>query len=129
MPTGGEACRSTNNLITTIAASGPGAGPEYALEGSVFMAGALMQWLRDDMGIIDDVAETSAIARSVNSTDGVYAVSYTHLDVYKRQVKGQVKAGDEVVVGGGMGGAVDGMGMAGDGGMAAVDAGGSVMVG
>ena len=52
----------------------PGAGPEYALEGSVFMAGALMQWLRDDMGIIDDVAETSAIARSVNSTDGVYVV-------------------------------------------------------
>ena len=44
-------------------------------------------------------------------------------------MKGQVKAGDEVVVGGGMGGAVDGMGMAGDGGMAAVDAGGSVMVG
>lgn len=53
---------------------GSGAGPEYALEGSVFMAGALMQWLRDDMGIIDDVAETSAIARSVNSTDGVYVV-------------------------------------------------------
>ena len=74
MHTGGEACRSTNNLITTIAASGPGAGPEYALEGSVFMAGAPMQWLRDDMGIIDDVAETSAIARSVNSTDGVYVV-------------------------------------------------------
>ena len=46
----------------------------FALEGSVFMAGALMQWLRDDMGIIDDVAETSAIARSVNSTDGVYVV-------------------------------------------------------
>ena len=68
MHTGGEACRSTNNLITTIAASGPGAGPEYALEGSVFMAGALMQWLRDDMGVIDDVAETSAIARSVSST-------------------------------------------------------------
>ena len=44
-------------------------------------------------------------------------------------MKGQVKAGDEVVVGGGMGGAADGLGMAGDGGMAAVDAGGSVMVG
>ena len=38
------------------------------------MAGALMQWLRDDMGVIDDVAETSAIARSVSSTDGVYVV-------------------------------------------------------
>ena len=75
MHTGREACRSTNRLITTLAASAPGTlGPEYALEGSVFMAGALMQWLRDDMGIIDDVAETSAIARSVNSTDGVYVV-------------------------------------------------------
>lgn len=74
MHTGGEACRSTHNLVTTIAASGPGAGPEYALEGSVFMAGALMQWLRDDLGIIDDVADTSAIARSVNGTDGVYVV-------------------------------------------------------
>lgn len=75
MHTGHEACRSRNGLITTIAASAPQVeGTEYALEGSVFMAGALMQWLRDDMGIIDDVAETSAIARSVNSTDGVYVV-------------------------------------------------------
>ena len=74
MHTGGEACRSTHNLITTIAASGPGAGPEYALEGSVFMAGALMQWLRDDLGIIDDVAETSAIARGVDGAEGVYVV-------------------------------------------------------
>ncbi|MFR3091824.1 MAG: FGGY-family carbohydrate kinase [Eggerthella lenta] len=74
MHTGGEACRSTNNLITTIAASGPGAGPEYALEGSVFMAGALLQWLRDELGLIDDVAETCAIARSVPDTGGVYVV-------------------------------------------------------
>ena len=75
MHTGHEACASEHGLVTTVAASAPGArGTEYALEGSVFMAGALMQWLRDDMGIIDDVAETSAIARSVNSTDGVYVV-------------------------------------------------------
>ena len=74
MHTGGEACRSTNNLITTIAASGPGAGPEYALEGSVFMAGALLQWLRDELGLIDNVAETCAIARSVPDTGGVYVV-------------------------------------------------------
>lgn len=75
MHTGGEACRSTHNLITTVAASAPGAqGPEYALEGSVFMAGALMQWLRDEMALIDDVTETSDIARSVESTNGVYIV-------------------------------------------------------
>ncbi|WP_080798812.1 glycerol kinase GlpK [Arabiibacter massiliensis] len=75
MHTGGEACRSTHGLVTTVAASAPGAaGPEYALEGSVFMAGALMQWLRDDLGIIDDMAETSAMARSVPDTGGVYVV-------------------------------------------------------
>lgn len=75
MHTGDEACRSTHNLITTVAASAPGAPhPEYALEGSVFMAGALMQWLRDEMGLIDDVSETSVLSRSVESTDGVYVV-------------------------------------------------------
>lgn len=75
MHTGTEACRSTHNLITTVAASAPGVvGSEYALEGSVFMAGALMQWLRDEMALIDDVAETSDIARSVESANGVYIV-------------------------------------------------------
>ena len=75
MHTGREACRSTHRLVTTLAASAPGApGPEYALEGSVFMAGALLQWLRDELGLIDDVAETCAIARSVPDTGGVYVV-------------------------------------------------------
>lgn len=75
MHTGREACRSTHRLVTTLAASAPGApGPEYALEGSVFMAGALIQWLRDELGIIDSVAETDAIARSVATTDGVFVV-------------------------------------------------------
>ncbi len=75
MHTGREACTSSHNLITTVAASAPGAeGPEYALEGSVFMAGALMQWLRDEMGLVEDVAETSALARSVDGTGGVYIV-------------------------------------------------------
>ena len=73
MNTGTTACESENGLLTTIGIQISGE-TQYALEGSVFMAGALMQWLRDDMGIIDDVAETSAIARSVNSTDGVYVV-------------------------------------------------------
>ena len=75
MHTGGEACASSHNLITTVAASAPGApGPEYALEGSVFMAGALMQWLRDELGLIENVGETAALARSVESTGGVYIV-------------------------------------------------------
>ena len=50
--TGSEACASTHGLVTTIAASAPGQGTVYALEGSVFMAGALMQWLRDELGLI-----------------------------------------------------------------------------
>ena len=75
MNTGNEACESKNGLVTTVAASAPDAkGPEYALEGSVFMAGALLQWLRDEMGLIDDVADTCEIARSVDSTEGVYIV-------------------------------------------------------
>lgn len=75
MHTGREACASGNGLITTVAASAPGAdGIEYALEGSVFMAGALIQWLRDELGIIQNVAETDRIARSVASTEGVVVV-------------------------------------------------------
>ena len=75
MNTGHAACASEHGLVTTVAASAPNAGgTEYALEGSVFMAGALIQWLRDELGIIDSVAETDAIARSVAGTDGVFVV-------------------------------------------------------
>ena len=75
MHTGGEACRSGHGLITTLAASAPGAaGPEYALEGSVFTAGALVQWLRDELGLVDTAAETEALAESVPDTGGVYVV-------------------------------------------------------
>lgn len=75
MHTGYEACASEHGLVTTVAASAPNAGgTEYALEGSVFMAGALIQWLRDELGIIDSVADTDAIARSVPTTDGVFVV-------------------------------------------------------
>ena len=83
MNTGHEACESKNGLVTTVAASAPDAkGPEYALEGSVFMAGALLQWLRDEMGLIDDVADTCEIARSVESAEGVYIVpAFTGLGV------------------------------------------------
>lgn len=75
MHTGREACVSSHNLITTVAASAPDAEcPEYALEGSVFMAGALIQWLRDEMKLIENAEETSDIASSVEDTAGVYMV-------------------------------------------------------
>ena len=75
MHTGHEACRSRNGLITTIAASAPQVeGAEYALEGSVFMAGALIQWLRDELGLIGSAAESEELARSVPDTGGVYIV-------------------------------------------------------
>lgn len=75
MNTGDTPAKSTHNLSTTIAASAPGVThTEYALEGSVFVAGALMQWLRDELELIDDVAQTDVIARSVEDTKGVYIV-------------------------------------------------------
>ncbi len=74
MNTGAEAPVSKNGLVTTVAASAPGAGPEYALEGSVFMGGALIQWVRDGLGLIEKASDSEAIALSVSSTDGVYIV-------------------------------------------------------
>ena len=74
MNTGSDAPVSKNGLVTTVAASAPLRGPEYAIEGSVFIGGALVQWLRDGLGLIETAAETDAIARSVPSTDGVYVV-------------------------------------------------------
>ena len=75
MHTGAEACESKNSLVTTIAASAPDVDHiEYALEGSVFVAGALIQWLRDELSLIQEAAETQAIAESVPDTNGVYVV-------------------------------------------------------
>ena len=74
MHTGNEAPTSQNGLVTTVAASAPGSGPEYAIEGSVFMGGALIQWIRDGLGLIESAAETEAIAKSVDSCNGVYVV-------------------------------------------------------
>ena len=65
---------SKNGLLTTIAL-GLGGKVTYALEGSVFMGGAVIQWLRDNLGIIDDASQTEKIALSVDSTNGVYLVS------------------------------------------------------
>ncbi len=75
MHTGGRACSSNHGLVSTVAASAPGhRGLEYALEGSVFMAGALIQWLKDGLGIISDPAETDSLAQSVPDSAGVVVV-------------------------------------------------------
>ncbi len=64
---------SHNGLLTTIACSETGK-PVYALEGSVFIAGAVVQWLRDELGMIKNSAETEELARKVEDTNGVYIV-------------------------------------------------------
>ncbi len=72
MNTGRKAIESKNGLITTIAA---GTGEvEYALEGSVFVAGAAIQWLRDGMRLIRNAAQSEEYAKTVESADGVYLV-------------------------------------------------------
>lgn len=69
MNTGKEAIESKNGLITTLTATLD--KPDYALEGSVFVAGAVVQWLRDGLGLITSAAETEALAMSVEDTGGV----------------------------------------------------------
>ena len=73
MNTGSKPATSESGLLTTIA-WGIGGEVEYALEGSVFVAGAAIQWLRDGMGLIDDAAQSERLARSVPDTGGVYLV-------------------------------------------------------
>ena len=71
--TGGKPVRSKNNLVTTVAWQISGQ-TTYALEGSIFTAGAVVQWLRDGLGIIRDSGEVEALARSVEDNGGVYFV-------------------------------------------------------
>lgn len=73
MNTGDTPCTSKNGLLTTIAA-GPGGKIQYALEGSVFVGGAVVQWLRDEMHMISGSRETEQYARQVEDTGGVYLV-------------------------------------------------------
>lgn len=73
MNTGEQPIQSQHGLLTTIA-WGIGDRVTYALEGSVFIAGAGVQWLRDELQIIDDAAETETLANSVPDTGGVYIV-------------------------------------------------------
>jgi len=64
---------SQNGLLTTICCDAYGA-PAYALEGSIFIAGAAVQWLRDELDIIKDASEMDALAREISSNEGVYLV-------------------------------------------------------
>lgn len=73
MNTGGKPIKSGQNLLTTIAWQ-LSDKVEYALEGSVFVGGAVVQWLRDGLGIIKSSSEIEDIASQVNKTEGVYLV-------------------------------------------------------
>ncbi|HEX2470635.1 MAG TPA: glycerol kinase GlpK [Candidatus Limnocylindrales bacterium] len=80
--TGTTPVPSTHGLITTVAArlGGPGTPATYALEGSVAVAGSLVQWLRDDLAIIDTADEIEALARSVpDSGDVVFVPAFSGL--------------------------------------------------
>lgn len=67
------AARAQAGVLTTVACDAAGA-PSYALEGSIFVAGAAVQWLRDGLGLISDASQTEALARSVEDTGGVFFV-------------------------------------------------------
>lgn len=73
MNTGGDLRISKNRLLTTIAYRLGGA-VTYAMEGSIFIAGAAIQWLRDGLGLFADAASSEAMARSVADNNGVYFV-------------------------------------------------------
>jgi glycerol kinase len=89
MHTGARPVPSRNKLLTT-AACRTGSGPEYALEGSVFIAGAVVQWLRDGLGIIKSSADIERLAASVADNGGVFLVpafagtGSPHWDPYAR---------------------------------------------
>lgn len=73
MNTGTAPVNSHNGLVTTIA-WGVDDKVEYALEGSIFVAGAAVQWLRDELGLIRDAAESEVLAKSVPDANGCYVV-------------------------------------------------------
>ena len=89
MNTGAESVASDNNLLTTVAwrAGGP---MQYALEGSIFIGGAVVQWLRDGLGLIEHSKDVEALAAQVDDNGGVYLVpafvglGAPHWDQYAR---------------------------------------------
>jgi glycerol kinase len=72
--TGEEVIHSSNGLLSTVAYQREGCAPQYALEGSVSIAGAAVQWLRDNLNIIDESSEVEALAMSVKDNGDVYFV-------------------------------------------------------
>jgi glycerol kinase len=90
MNTGAAPVASRAGLLTTVAWQLDGEPAEYALEGSIFVTGAAVQWLRDGLGIIGSADETEALARSLDSNEGVYFVpalaglGAPHWDAYAR---------------------------------------------
>jgi glycerol kinase len=74
MNTGSEAMQSQQHLLATIAWRLGSGTLQYALEGSVFVGGAAVQWLRDGLGVIRESAQVESLARNVADTDGVYFV-------------------------------------------------------
>ncbi len=89
MNTGEELCRSKNGMLTTIAIGLPGK-VQYAVEGSIFVGGAVIQWLRDELRFISESADSEYFARKVGDNGGVYIVpAFTglgapHWDMYAR---------------------------------------------
>lgn len=89
MNTGENPVNSKNGLISTIA-WGIDNKVEYALEGSIFMGGAIVQWLRDELKIINEAADSEYFAKKVNDTSGVYLIpafaglGAPHWDMYAR---------------------------------------------
>jgi glycerol kinase len=81
---------SRNGLLTTLTAQTRPGAPSYALEGSVFIGGAVLQWLRDELEILTHAADSDPIARSIPDTGGVYFVpafaglGAPHWDMYAR---------------------------------------------
>jgi glycerol kinase len=98
MNTGTKPIASKNNLLTTVAWR-IGKRTEYALEGSIFIAGAVVQWLRDGLGIIKSSSEVEALAAQVTDPDGVYLVpafaglGAPHWDQYARGLVAGVTRG------------------------------------
>jgi glycerol kinase len=87
--TGSTFPEPAKGLLSTIACA-PGEGPAYALEASIFATGAAVQWLRDGLGIVEEAAQTEAMAASLDGNDGVYFVpaltglGSPHWDPYAR---------------------------------------------
>jgi len=91
MNTGAQLPRSKNGLLTTVAC-GENGEPIYALEGSIFIGGAVIQWIRDELGLIRTAAESETLARIVDDTNGTYLIpAFTglgapHWNMYARGI-------------------------------------------